>query len=95
MTVVKRCQKATRGSESSRYGRSPFTLDLGPEVSVRTDTKDNVRLTFEQKVERHFDRVAESNFNPLRRIVGGEQSGRPLMDQLFERFWGMTPEDTS
>jgi len=69
-----------------------LTRDAGLEASVKANTKENVRLTFEQKVENHFDEMAESNFKLLKRIVDDRQFGKVLVDRLFERFWRVTRE---
>jgi len=81
--------------ESLEHLESQLTRDAGLEASVKANTKENVRLTFEQKVENHFDEMAESNFNLLKRIVDDRQFGAVLVDRLFERFWRVMREDTS
>lgn len=68
--------------KSLEHLEAQLTRDAGLEASVKANTKDNVRLTFEQKVENHFDEMAESNFKLLKRIVDDRQFGEVLVDRL-------------
>jgi len=87
LTAVALSAASGRNASEQVAGMDRNRWPESSEYAVKANTKENVRLTFEQKVENHFDEMAESNFKLLKRIVDDRQFGEVLMNGLFKRFW--------
>ena len=62
--------------------------DAGLQAAARSNARENVRLTFEQKVKDYFQDMARSNFGLYKRVTDDREFGKRLVDLLFEGFWG-------
>jgi type I restriction enzyme R subunit len=63
-------------------------LDSDPalDASARVNTRENVRLTFDHKLEDVIQQIVESNFNLYKRITDDAAFGRTLADYLFDTY---------
>ena len=65
---------------------SALDEDAGLEASARVNTRENVRLTFDPKVEDKFQEFVETNFELYKRITDDEDFGRALKNSLFDDY---------
>ena len=56
------------------------------EASVRVNTPENARLTFDHVVNDRLQDMIESNFKLYKQIADDPEFGRRLLDRLFERY---------
>ena len=66
--------------------RTALDEDVGLGASARVNTRENVRLTFDPKVEDKFQEIVETNFGLYKRITDDPEFGRVLKDYLFEDY---------
>ncbi|MFW6195485.1 MAG: type I restriction endonuclease subunit R, partial [Chloroflexota bacterium] len=72
---------------SLEHLHSTLTDDAALQAAARSNTRENVRLTFEQKARDHFQDMAKSNFEFYKRIADDPEFGKALLDLLVEGFW--------
>ena len=60
--------------------------DDGLEASARVNTRENVRLTFDPKVEDKFQEFVETNFELYKRITDDADFGGALKNFLFDDY---------
>ncbi len=60
--------------------------DQALDASARVNTRENIRLTFDQKLEDVVQQIVESNFKLYKRITDDQQFGRALADFLFDNY---------
>jgi type I restriction enzyme R subunit len=60
--------------------------DAGLEASARVNTRENVRLTFDQKVEDAVQEIVDSNFELYKRITDDQAFGSALKTFLFDQY---------
>jgi hypothetical protein len=72
---------------SLEHLESQLTGDASLQAAARSNTRENVRLTFEQRAKDQLQDMAASNFNLYKRIADDRQFGKALLDFLFEGFW--------
>ncbi len=61
-------------------------LDAGLDASARVNTRENVRLTFDQKVEHVIQEIVDSNFDLYRRITDDRAFGEAIKNFLFDQY---------
>ncbi|HWV55973.1 MAG TPA: hypothetical protein VNZ57_00755, partial [Longimicrobiales bacterium] len=61
--------------------------DPSLQAAARSNTRENVRLTFEQRAKDQLQDMATSNFQLYKRIADDRAFGKALLDFLFEGFW--------
>lgn len=63
-------------------------LDADPalDASARVNTRENVRLTFDQKVEQVIQEIVDSNFELYRRITDDPAFGETVKNFLFHQY---------
>ena len=61
--------------------------DTALQAAVKSNTKGNVELTFEQRVNDYLQDMADSNFKLYKRINDDREFGKALLGLLFEGFW--------
>jgi len=66
--------------------RSALDKDAGLTASARVNTRENVRLTFDPKVEDKIQEIVETNFDLYKRITDDPEFGQALKDVLFEDY---------
>jgi hypothetical protein len=66
--------------------RSALDLDAGLDASARVNTRENVRLTFDPKVEDKIQEIVETNFDLYKRITDDPDFGRALKNFLFDDY---------
>ena len=66
--------------------RSALDQDVGLTASARVNTRENVRLTFDPKVEDKIQEIVETNFDLYKRITDDPDFGQTLKDFLFEDY---------
>ena len=66
--------------------RSALDQDAGLEASARVNTRENVRLTFDPKVEDKIQEIVETNFDFYKRITDDPDFGRALKNFLFDDY---------
>jgi len=66
--------------------REALDQDAGLDASARVNTRENVRLTFDPKVEDKIQEIVENNFDLYRRIVDDPVFGRALKNFLFDDY---------
>ncbi len=54
--------------------------------AVRTNTRENARLTFDNMLEDRLQGVIDSNFKFYKRFTDDESFGRALLDHLFDSY---------
>ncbi len=74
--------------EEATVGRIMARLDSDAalDASARANTRENVRLTFDHKVEDHVQDVVETNFELYKRITDDRSFGEALKDLLFDNY---------
>lgn len=60
--------------------------DAGLDASARVNTRENVRLTFDQKVEDVIQEIVDSNFNLYKRITDDRAFGDAIKNFLFDQY---------
>jgi hypothetical protein len=60
--------------------------DPALEAAARVNTRENVRLTFDHKLEDVVQQIVESNFNLYKRITDDAEFGKTLADSLFDTY---------
>jgi hypothetical protein len=60
--------------------------DPGLDASARVNTRENVRLTFDQKVEHVIQEIVDSNFDLYRRITDDRAFGEAIKNFLFDQY---------
>ena len=66
--------------------RSALDADAGLDASARVNTRENVRLTFDPKVEDKIQAIVETNFDLYKRITDDPDFGRALKNFLFDDY---------
>jgi len=64
-----------------------LSSDTALEAAVGANTKDNLRLSFEEKAKVLFQDMAKSNFGFYKRVTDDGAFGKRLFDLLFEEYW--------
>ena len=72
---------------SLEHLESQLTGDPSLQAAARSNTRENVRLTFEQRAKDQLQDMADSNFQLYKRIADDRAFGKALLDFLFEGFW--------
>jgi type I site-specific restriction-modification system R (restriction) subunit len=60
--------------------------DAGLDASARVNTRENVRLTFDQKVEHVIQEIVDSNFDLYKRITDDRAFGEAIKNFLFDEY---------
>ncbi len=66
--------------------RSALDRDTGLDASARVNTRENVRLTFDPKVEDKIQEIVETNFDLYKRITDDPDFGQALKNFLFDDY---------
>ena len=66
--------------------RDALDEDAGLDASARVNTRENVRLTFDPKVEDKIQEIVETNFELYKRITDDPAFGRALKNFLFDDY---------
>ena len=66
--------------------RSALDTDAGLEASARVNNRENVRLTFDQKVEDKIQEIVETDFDLYKRITDDAQFGQAVRNHLFDDY---------
>jgi hypothetical protein len=69
-------------------GQMMERLDADPalDASARVNTRENVRLTFDQKVEQVIQEIVDSNFDLYKRITDDRAFGESVKNFLFDQY---------
>jgi type I restriction enzyme R subunit len=65
---------------------SKLDQDRALETSARVNTRENVRLTFDHKVDESIQEIVDTNFELYRRITDDKAFGELLKDFLFNQY---------
>jgi len=60
--------------------------DAGLDAAARANTRENVRLTFDQKVEHVIQEIVDSNFELYKRITDDRSFGEAIKNLLFDQY---------
>jgi type I restriction enzyme R subunit len=60
--------------------------DAALDAAARVNTRENVRLTFDQKVEHVIQEIVESNFDLYKRITDDRAFGEAIKNLLFDQY---------
>jgi type I restriction enzyme R subunit len=60
--------------------------DAGLDAAARVNTRENVRLTFDQKVEQVIQEIVDSNFDLYKRITDDRAFGEAIKNFLFDQY---------
>ncbi len=60
--------------------------DAGLDAAARVNTRENVRLTFDQKVEHVIQEIVDSNFELYKRITDDRAFGEAVKNFLFDQY---------
>ena len=60
--------------------------DAALDASARVNTRENIRLTFDHKVEDAIQEIVDSNFELYKRITDDRTFGEALKDFLFDHY---------
>ena len=66
--------------------QSALDKDAGLDASARVNTRENVRLTFDPKVEDKIQEIVETNFELYKRITDDPTFGEALKNFLFDEY---------
>ncbi len=61
--------------------------DPALEASIRANTRDNARLTFDHVVSDHLQEMVDSDFKFYKQVTDDQEFAQALLDWLFERFY--------
>ncbi len=73
--------RVTLGQMMERLDRDP-----GLDASARVNTRENVRLAFEQKVEDAIQEIVDTNFSLYKRITDDRAFGEAVKNFLFDQY---------
>ena len=73
--------RATLGQMMDR-----LTEDAALEAAARVNTRENVRLTFDHKVEQAIQEIVDSNFDLYKRITDDRAFGEVIKNLLFDQY---------
>ena len=60
--------------------------DVALDAAARANTRENVRLTFENKVEKVIQEIVDSNFELYKRITDDRAFGETIKNFLFDQY---------
>jgi type I restriction enzyme R subunit len=60
--------------------------DVALDAAARVNTRENVRLTFDQKVEHVIQEIVDSNFELYKRITDDRAFGEAIKNLLFDQY---------
>jgi len=60
--------------------------DAALDAAARVNTRENLRLTFKQKVEHVIQEIVDSNFELYKRITDDRAFGEAIKDLLFDQY---------
>jgi type I restriction enzyme R subunit len=60
--------------------------DAALDAAARVNTRENVRLTFDQKVEQVIQEIVDSNFDLYKRITDDRTFGEAIKNLLFDQY---------
>ena len=60
--------------------------DAALDAAARVNTRENVRLTFDHKVEQIIQEIVDSNFDLYKRITDDRSFGEVIKDLLFDQY---------
>ncbi|MFH0777228.1 MAG: ATP-binding protein, partial [Candidatus Eisenbacteria bacterium] len=60
--------------------------DAALDAAARVNTRENVRLTFDQKVEQVIQEIVDSNFDLYKRITDDRAFGEAIKNFLFDQY---------
>jgi type I restriction enzyme R subunit len=60
--------------------------DAALDAAARVNTRENVRLTFDQKVERVIQEIVDSNFDLYKRITDDRAFGEVVKNFMFDQY---------
>jgi len=60
--------------------------DAALDAAARVNTRENVRLTFDQKVEHVIQEIVDSNFDLYKRITDDRSFGEAIKNLLFDQY---------
>ena len=60
--------------------------DASLDAAARANTRENVRLTFDQKVEHVIQEIVDSNFDLYKRITDDRAFGETIKNLLFDQY---------
>ena len=60
--------------------------DVALDASARVNTRENVRLTFDQKVEHVIQEIVDTNFDLYKRITDDWAFGEVIKNMLFDQY---------
>ncbi len=60
--------------------------DAALDAAARVNTRENVRLTFDHKVEQVIQEIVDSNFDLYKRITDDRAFGEELKNHLFDQY---------
>jgi type I restriction enzyme, R subunit len=63
-----------------------LTDDAGLDAAARVNTRENVRLTFDHKVEAVIQEIVDSNFELYKRITDDRGFGEAIKNFLFDQY---------
>jgi len=61
--------------------------DAALDAAARVNTRENVRLTFDQKVEHVIQEIVDSNFDLYKRITDDRAFGEAIKNFLFDQYF--------
>lgn len=73
---------------TATLGQMMDKLDDDPalDAAARVNTRENVRLAFDQKVEHVIQEIVDSNFDLYKRITDDEAFGEAIKELLFDKY---------
>src|SRR5437773_11652469 len=66
--------------------RDALDQDPGLDASARVNARENVRLTFDPKVEDKIQEIVETNFDLYKRITDDPAFGQAIKNLLFDDY---------
>ena len=74
------------GSEIQSEALVQLGDDAALDAAARVNTRENVRLTFDQKVEHVIQEIVDSNFELYKRITDDRAFGAAIKNYLFDQY---------
>ena len=67
--------------------------DPALEASIRANTRDNARLTFEHVLNDRLQDIVDSDFKFYKQVTDNQEFAKALLDWMFERFYRKRQND--
>ena len=76
-----------RARASIQQLETQLSRDPALEASLRANTRDNARLTFEHVLNDRLQEIVDSDFKFYKQVTDNPEFAKTLLDWMFERLY--------